>query len=184
MDYPWVIDRLSIDYPWIKHGLSIDYPWIIQRLFIYPWIIHRLSMDYAWIIHSLSMDYSEIIHGLSRDYPWIIHGLSSEYPFIHYNSVAAQDLEEDLLKSKSMALTCFNLQCRISQASSGMPWTWFLPLGYASITLPSRAIKFLSNVASNRPKISHWKIWPAFEEFWKSVWQKRLVKVHVWDPSF
>ena len=125
MDYPWVIDRLSIDYPWIKHGLSIDYPWIIQRLLIYPWIIQRLSMDYPWIIHSLSMDYSETIHGLSRDYPWIIHGLSSEYPCIHYSSVAAQDLEEDLLKSKSMALTCFNLQCRISQASSGMPWTWF-----------------------------------------------------------
>ena len=79
MDYPWVIDRLSIDYPWIKHGLSIDYPWIIQRLLIYPWIIHRLSMDYPWIIHSLSMDYSETIHGLSRDYPWIIQRISM-YP--------------------------------------------------------------------------------------------------------
>ena len=82
-------------------------------------------MDYPEITH-LSMDYPEIVHGLFRDYPWIIQRLSMDYPaniHVSISSVAAQDLEEDLLKSKSMALTCFNLQCRISQASSGMPWT-------------------------------------------------------------
>ena len=181
-----------MDYPWIIHGLSIAYAWIIQRLSRdFPFVIHWLSIS-PWIIHSLSMDYPEIIHGLSGDYPWIIQRLSMDYPWI-IQRISIYPLQfgrssgfgRTSVKVKINGSYLFQLAMSYFPGFVGDALDMiFLPLGYASITLPSRAIKFLSNVASNRPKISHWKIWPAFEEFWKSVWQKRLVKVHVWDPSF